>query len=203
MAQIASASQTQAEVRIGVLPLYGAEQRQEQAQASLWRQLAAAFPQISFRFLGLGAPFSDDDGREYFFDGANWKKPGVGATKLLRGELLGGLAFALRNCAERKVHAVVGFEQGGLIAALMASPRLVEAALFRRAVPVAEAPELSATWHGLRVFLCLSPLYRVSGCTLKQVREALPELAYPSAAEQRRPVFHVGACAAGQGDVVR
>jgi len=43
LVQVASATQAPVEVRVGVLPLYGVEEKQQQVQASLWRQLSEAF----------------------------------------------------------------------------------------------------------------------------------------------------------------
>eukprot|EP00969_Alexandrium_andersonii_P302748 13382857-Alexandrium_andersonii.AAC.1 len=58
---------------------------------------------------------------------------------------------------------VVSFEQGAVVAAALAFPRLVELALAARVVQPAEAPRPSEAWRRLRAVLIPDPQLQPSG----------------------------------------
>ena len=199
MGQLLAAASSRPKVRVGILPFGGSEERQQRLQASCWRKWSEAYPAVEFEFVPLGAPFSDERGREYFFDGRLYQQQGAAVTKGLRREALTGMAHVLRAAAERRVSTLCGLGQGGVICALLSLPRLVELALFRRAVPPAEGPALSQAWLSMRAFVAVGPYYRISGGTLKQLLEAVPELGEPGHQERRKTAMFLDGSAGAAG----
>eukprot|EP00969_Alexandrium_andersonii_P291690 12892148-Alexandrium_andersonii.AAC.1 len=67
---------------------------------------------------------------------------------------------------------MIGLEQGAVVGAALASPRLVELALAARVVQPSEAPRLSEAWRRLRAALILDPQLRPTGGSLAALKAA-------------------------------
>ena len=85
------------------------------------------------------------------------------------------VAEATRLMTRLAPRLLVGVGLGAVIAAGVASPRVVEAALFSRAAELGESKEVAPVWHGLYLVIIDSPLtFRKSRMDTLQI--AVPEV---------------------------
>ena len=84
------------------------------------------------------------------------------------------MVHIMRWLAPREVFCLLGLEQGGVVAAAMAFPRLVELAFASNVAQESEAAALSAAWRRLRLVLVVNPLLQPAGGRLAALRAAFP-----------------------------
>ena len=113
-------------------------------------------------------------------------QPLAKVRKSIKRDLLAGVCSALRESARAGAQLIVGDGQGAIIAAALARPRIVEAALIARSTQADEGSMFSAAWHAIRVIVCNAPkLY--GSARVERLFEALPTAGGASAARRGIP----------------
>ena len=157
-AEALEAGAAQFKVAGAVLPAQGLAGRVARLQTQVWRELKRGYPRVDFRFEVSEPPYQDVHGQGFYFDRFYGTNKEEAAVRKLRREVLTSVAHTMRWLAPRQVTCLLGLEQGGVVAAAMAFPRLVEVALASKVVQEGEAAELSAAWRRLRLVLVVNPL---------------------------------------------
>ena len=144
---------------------------------------------FDFRVQAMHPPLDDATG------GGGWLAPMASWTKsekMLRGlrrDLLAGVAAVVRELPPRSPQIVVGIGQGGLVAALLTRPRLVELALAGRHAAPDEGVELSRAWHSVRAVVVWRPRL-LPNFDFGLAATAIQEMGHPTASgEEPHPVF--------------
>ena len=92
--------------------------------------------------------------------------------------MLAGVASAMHMISEIGAELVVGRGQGAVVATALARPRVVEEALFARAVSHEAGSIYSGAWHHIKARLSYAPeLY--GAAKAERVFEAVPSLFAP------------------------
>ena len=97
-------------------------------------------------------------------------------TRLYRRDLLTGVSHALREMSSRGARVVLGCGQGGLIAALLGNPLVVEAALASKAVSAEDSLWVARAWGDVRLAIIVAPWMLKSQKNTKDLHQAVPEL---------------------------
>jgi len=164
----------------------------ELQQARVWRELNAAYPWIEFRMSLAGHSFLDDVGDVgYLFDPEPQRAAALGTrAKMLRRDLLTGVAVAAREVARVKPQVVLGIGQGATIALVLALPRICEIALRNEEVQVAElkAAGMALPWQGIQAVIIAAHCIFRARTKIEMLKEALPEVLVPSPGPTKSPL---------------
>ena len=141
------------------------------------RLLEQALPGISVGMRACYGPFEDDEGCCSHFDGAVERLPaGNKKNKRMRVDLLTSCAKVLREVAAYKPDLILGFGQGGVVAALLRWPLVVELTLQARNLQTKEVREIGSSWGRIKAAWSVNPRVWRTQLGATEVKEAIPEL---------------------------
>eukprot|EP00435_Cladocopium_sp_Y103_P073148 s386_g42.t1 len=135
--------------------------------------LTKAMPGISVEIRASFGPFEDDEGLASHFDGAVGRLAGPKRIKRIRVDLLTSCAKLLRDAAGFLPAFVVGIGQGGVIAALVRWPLVVELTLQAQHK---EVQKVGAAWSRIKGIWSVDPRIWKSQIGAEEVGQACPEL---------------------------
>ena len=129
------------------------------------------------RAINCDPPFdipSAVDGKGY------WLRPihaqDDGRRKILRKQLFTGVVLALSALVRQQSRVVLGYGQGGLVAAMLSMPLVVEASCRARIVTDVEMLDIRRAWAGLEWIIVVDPLVLPQRTEWSEVTKAVPEL---------------------------
>ena len=138
--------------------------------------LERAMPGISLELRASFGPVEDDEGIASQFDGAVGRLTGVKRIKRIRVDLLTSCAKLLRDAAGFLPDFVIGFVQGGVVAALIRWPLVVELTLQARNLQLKEVQKVGSAWSKIKCIWCVNPRVWKSQIGAEDVTQACPEL---------------------------
>ena len=138
--------------------------------------LEKAMPGVSVEIRASFGPFEDDDGIASHFDGAVGRLTGPKRIKRVRVDLLTSCAKLLRDAAGFLPDFVIGIGQGGVIAALVRWPLVVELTLQARNLQHKEVQKVGSAWSRIKGIWSVNPRIWKSQIGAEEVGQACPEL---------------------------
>ena len=138
--------------------------------------LERAMPGISLELRASFGPFEDDEGIASQFDGAVGRLTGAKRIKRIRVDLLTSCAKLLRDAAGFLPDFVIGFGQGGVIAALVRWPLVVELTLQVRNLQLKEVQKVGSSWSRIKGVWSVNPRVWKSQIGAEDIAQACPEL---------------------------
>ncbi|MAB81808.1 MAG: hypothetical protein CMJ24_00005, partial [Phycisphaerae bacterium] len=156
------------------LPGSGREMKRQADFAKLQTEIRQTVPHVKFDFVEMTPPFPDGEGGEVYL------VPPLGLTAAkaktnLRREFLTSVVETVRLMTRVGPRVLAGIGPGAVVAAGVASPRVVETAFFARAAKAEEAKEIAPVWHNLRAVILDMPS-TFGRSRLDNLRIAVPEL---------------------------
>ena len=97
-------------------------------------------------------------------------------VKLLRKQSFASLIVVLEGVARWQPDLLLGYGQGGTIAALASMPMVLEAACRSRVTPTDSMEDYRRSWSGVRAVVAVNPLLLPQRREMNMLLEALPEL---------------------------
>ena len=94
---------------------------------------------------------------------------------MLRKQIYTGLSAMLQHATRWKPDLIVGYGQGGLLAALAALPLVVEAACRTRVTPLEVMREYRETWAVMRGVVAICPVIMPQRTSIEMLCNAVPE----------------------------
>ena len=143
--------------------------------AKAWIRRLAALIGMDFDCQIAEPPFTteDLDCRGFWFNiPAQTEEKRV---KMLRKQIYTGLSAMLQHATRWKPDLIVGYGQGGLLAALAALPLVVEAACRTRVTPMEVMREYRETWAVIRGVVAICPLIMPQRTSKEMLCKAVPE----------------------------
>jgi hypothetical protein len=160
------------------LPPYAVPEIAEKWRASC-RVAAQGWVGGKVRMLESAPPYEDDSPEPVAYWFRPYAKDKDARRKLLRKQLFAGLVSVLHACAKHRPAAIVGAEQGGILALMCSKPLVLEAALRARIVTSHEMVEIRKAWVGVVGVFGINPIVLAQRSKMEEVLEALPELIMP------------------------
>ena len=112
-----------------VMVVYLRWSEQDAALVEIQSAFQRSLPGLSVAMRGCWGPFEDSEGLASHFDGGANRRAGTKRVKRLRVDLLTSCAKVLREATGFKPQFLVGLGQGGLVAAVLRWPLVVELTL--------------------------------------------------------------------------
>ena len=148
---------TEAFVRVMVVFDYLRWSEQDAALVEIQSAFQRSLPGLSVAMRGCWGPFEDSEGLASHFDGGANRLAGTKRVKRLRVDLLTSCAKVLREATGFKPQFLVGLGQGGLVAAVLRWPLVVELTLQARNLQRKEARATGEAWAGIKAIWVLRP----------------------------------------------
>ena len=142
--------------------------------------------------------FEDDEGNASQFDGAVGRLTGTKKLKRLRVDLLTSCAKVLRDAGAYLPDFLIGFGQGGVIAALVRWPLVVELTLQARNLQRKEAQVAASAWGKLKAVWSVEPKVWRSQCGADDCGRASSDPTSEFTRKYRRPWGRLSANSAQQ-----
>ncbi|CAE7929806.1 pol, partial [Symbiodinium sp. KB8] len=130
---------------------------QDAALVEIQSAFQRSLPGLSVAMRGCWGPFEDSEGLASHFDGGANRLAGTKRVKRLRVDLLTSCAKVLREATGFKPQFLVGLGQGGLVAAVLRWPLVVELTLQARNLQRKEARATGEAWAGIKAIWVLRP----------------------------------------------
>ena len=142
-------------------------------------------------------PFEDSEGLASHFDGGANRLADTKRIKRLRVDLLTSCAKVLREATGFKPQFLVGLGQGGLVAAVLRWPLVVELTLQARNLQRTEARAAGEAWAGIKAIWSVRPRLWRTQSGHQEIAESCPELQKDFPEPPLRGFGVVGKIAAG------
>ena len=141
-----------------LLPDYSSGRQRQADLAEAGKELQLAAPAVRFSLKLHIPPLPDGSGGFFYVAPPKvLKDVGPKAVSAVRRDLMTAIVAVGRELVSASPRVVLGHGQGGLVAALVAFPRILESAL---AIVYAREPEgvqIAEAWRNVRVFIAISP----------------------------------------------
>ena len=162
-------------VTVLVLPPYLLPEAADKEQQHLELALTRKLPGYRLKFKRAEPPFEEAiDGT--FFWMSPYARQATETKKRYRKQVLASIVTVLRIVGRVQPDFIAGIQQGGMIAALLSNPLILEVAARQRVATDAELSQLRAAWPRIRGILAVRPFVTVAHSTIERLLEALPEL---------------------------
>ena len=188
---------TEVPVRVMVVFDYLRWSEQDAALVEIQSAFQRSLPGLSVAMRGCWGPFEDSEGLASHFDGGANRLAGTERVKRLRVDLLTSCAKVLREATGFKPQFLVGLGQGGLVAAVLRWPLVVELTLQARNLQRKEARAAGEAWAGIKAIWVLRPRLWRTQCGHQEIAESCPELQREFPEPPLRGFGVVGKIAAG------
>ena len=170
---------------------------QDAALVEIQSAFQRSLPGLSVAMRGCWGPFEDSEGLASHFDGGANRLAGTKRVKRLRVDLLTSCAKVLREATGFKPQFLVGLGQGGLVAAVLRWPLVVELTLQARNLQRKEARAAGEAWAGIKAIWVLRPRLWRTQSGHQEIAESCPELQREFPEPPLRGFGVVGKIAAG------
>ena len=188
---------TEAPVRVMVVFDYLRWSEQDAALVEIQSAFQRSLPGLSVAMRGCWGPFEDSEGLASHFDGGANRLAGTKRVKRLRVDLLTSCAKVLREATGFKPQFLVGLGQGGLVAAVLRWPLVVELTLQARNLQRKEARAAGEAWAGIKAIWAVRPRLWRTQSGHQEIAESCPELQREFPEPPLRGFGVVGKIAAG------
>ena len=170
---------------------------QDAALVEIQSAFQRSLPGLSVAMRGCWGPFEDSDSLASHFDGGANRLAGTKRVKRLSVDLLTSCAKVLREATGFKPQFLVGLGQGGLVAAVLRWPLVVELTLQARNLQRKEARAAGEAWAGIKAIWSLRPRLWRTQSGHQEIAESCPELQKDFPEPPLRGFGVVGKIAAG------
>ena len=167
---------TEVPVRVMVVFDYLRWSEQDAALVEIQSAFQRSLPGLSVAMRGCWGPFDDSEGLASHFDGGANRLAGTKRVKRLRVDLLTSRAKVVREATGFKPQFLVGLGQGGLVAAVLRWPLVVELTLQARNLQRKEARAAGEAWAGIKAIWAVRPRLWGTQSGHQEIAESCPGL---------------------------
>ena len=164
-------------MKVLYVPDYVPTENRLNANAKVYREVAACAPGYEIKMVLSEGPFEDDHGVASHFVGRTLGlkqvRKRVGGTRV---EFHTSVIQLARRVEMFKPSIIVGEGQGALIAIGYVTPEVLETAMSSRNVQQNECESIGQAWGGVRAVIAHWPRMNKRGLEQAVLKEALPEL---------------------------